>query len=115
MVHTGKNTRMANRVVVESAVSSDRHAGATVLHRLLPHGESTLAAELHRREQGISSDARGRIYRGARAARVAGRPRDGTADGTDVSGVSQPRDAEPVAPFRTLADPARQVRHDCRR
>src|SRR5499425_1197198 len=103
MVLTGKQTRVANRVVVESAVSADRHAGATVLHRLLPYRESTLGAELHRREQGISSDARERVHRGARAARVTGRPRDGTADGTHLSRVSQPHDAEPAAPLRTLA------------
>src|SRR5262245_23261747 len=107
MVHVGKRARVACRVVVESAVSADRHARAAVLRRLLPHREATLAAELYRREQVISSDARGRVHRGAGAARVAGRPRDGTADGADLSGVSQPRDPEPVAPLRTLADTAR--------
>src|SRR5262245_2442703 len=56
MVRAGKPARVAGRVVVESAVSSARHARAAVLHRVLPHGESTLAAELYRREQGISSD-----------------------------------------------------------
>src|SRR5262252_6324932 len=110
MVHAEKPARVAARVVVESAVSPARHARAAVLHRLLPHRESTLAVELYRRQQGLSSDTRGRVHRGAGAARVAGRPRDGAADGTDLSRVSQPCDAEPMAPLRALADTARQVR-----
>jgi 2-polyprenyl-6-methoxyphenol hydroxylase-like FAD-dependent oxidoreductase len=58
MVRT-RTPRVAARVVVEGAVPPDRHGRAAVLHRLLPHREPTLAAELYWREQGLSSDARG--------------------------------------------------------
>jgi hypothetical protein len=103
---------------MDSTVSGNSpacHARAAVLHCLLPHRAPTLAAQLHRHQQGISADARGRVHRGPGAARVASRPRDGAAHGTDLSRVSQPCDAEPVAPLRALADAARQVRRDCRR
>src|SRR5262245_55841692 len=88
MVRAQRPARMAGRMVVEGVVPEARYGRAAVLHRLLPHRESTLAAELYRCEPDISADPRGRVHRGAGAARVAGRPRDGAADGADLPRVS---------------------------
>ena len=58
----GKRSRVAVRVVVESALSPDRYARAAVFHRLLPDREPALAAELYRREQVISAAGRGGFH-----------------------------------------------------
>src|SRR5215831_1893233 len=88
---------VAIRLVVESAVSPSRYTGATVPHRLLPNGKPALAAELHRCEQVISTKGRRRFHGGAGASREPGRAPDGTAHGTDIGGLFQSRDTEPMA------------------
>src|SRR5215475_6245794 len=88
---------VAIRLVVESALSQSRYAGATVPHRLLPNREPALAAELHRCEQSISTTGRRRFHRGAGASRDPSRAPDGTAHGTDIASLFQSCDTEPMA------------------
>src|SRR5262245_8318566 len=88
---------LAVRVVVEGALSALGHARAAVFHRLLSDRESALVAELYRREQVIPGAGRGGFHRGAGAAGDPSRAPDGTAHETDLAGIFQSRDAEPMA------------------
>src|SRR4029453_652722 len=94
-----KRSGMAVRLVVESAFSPPRYPRVAVFRRLFPNREPALAAELHRREQIISAAGRGGFRRGAGASRDPGRAPDGAAHGTDLAGLFQSCDAEPMAPL----------------
>src|ERR1700751_4646184 len=92
-----KRSGVAVRLVVESALSPPCYARAAVFHRLLPNGETALAAEVHRREQVIPAAGGIGFHCGAGASRDPGRAPDGAAHGIDLAGLFQSRDAESMA------------------
>ena len=82
---------------------------------LSAQGAQSLASHALRLQSPLSADARGRVHGADQAVSLADHRRDDAADGADLAGLRQPRDAQSVAPLRALERAPGRLYRDRRR